>query len=109
MHRSLGSVVTVWLVLVIGSTAATAGEMTYPDFESQWRNPTAGRGGNPWDPNKRMGLAQEAPLTPEYQARFEASLKAQKGGGQGNSPGSTCLIAGMPKMMNFAEPMEIII
>src|SRR6185437_14806999 len=55
------------------------------------------------------GLRQEAPLTPEYQARFEASVKAQKSGSQGNSRGSTCEIAGMPKMMNFAEPMEIII
>src|SRR5690349_16505630 len=106
MRQSIG-----WLValLPLMSAAAAGAEMTYPDFQAQWRNPTAGRGGNPWDPNKPMGLAQQAPLTPEYQARFEASVKAQKSGGQGNSPGSTCLIAGMPKMMNFAEPMEIII
>jgi hypothetical protein len=83
--------------------------MLYPDFESQWRNPTANRGGNPWDPNKPMGLGQQAPLTPEYQARFEASLRAQKEGGQGNSRGSTCELSGMPKMMNFSEPMEIVI
>jgi hypothetical protein len=56
-----------------------------------------------------MGLAQQAPLTVEYQAKFEASVKAQKAGSQGNSRGSTCMLAGMPKMMNFAEPMEIVI
>jgi hypothetical protein len=95
------------LPLMIAS--ATGAEMKYPDFEAQWRNPTANRGGNPWDPNKPMGLAQQAPLTPEYQAKFEASVKAQKAGGQGNSRGSTCMLAGMPKMMNFAEPMEIVI
>ena len=83
--------------------------MRYPDFEAQWRNPTANRGGNPWDPSKPMGLAQQAPLTSEYQAVFEASIKAQKSGGQGNSAGSACMLAGMPKMMNFAEPMEIVI
>src|SRR5205085_11797962 len=88
---------------------ASSAEMTFPDFDSQWRNPTAGRGGNPWDPGKPMGLAQQAPLTPEYQARFEASVKAQKSGGHGTSPGSTCLPAGMPKMMKFAEPMGIVI
>src|SRR3982074_347761 len=67
--------------------------LKYPDFESQWRNPTAGRGGNPWDPTKPMGLRQQAPLTPEYQAKFEASVRGQATGGQGNSPGSTCLLA----------------
>jgi hypothetical protein len=90
-------------------TAALAAEMKYPDIEAQWRNPTANRGGNPWDPNKPMGLAQQAPLTKEYQAIFEASIKAQRAGGQGNNAGSTCRLAGMPKMMNFAEPMEIVI
>ena len=86
-----------------------AADMKYPDMQSQWRNPTAGRGGNPWDPNKPMGLGQQALLTPEYQAKFEASLQAQREGSQGNSRGSTCEIAGMPKMMNFSEPMEIVI
>jgi hypothetical protein len=96
-------------LLPLATVPAIGGEMTYPDIQAQWRNPTANRGGNPWDPNKPMGLAQQAPLTPEYQARFEASVKAQKAGGQGNSRGSTCMLAGMPKMMNFAEPMEIVI
>src|SRR5262245_43085763 len=106
LHRSIG-----WLIALLAFAAAPAigAEMKYPDIQAQWRNPTANRGGNPWDPNKPMGLAQGAPLTPEYQARFEASVKAQKAGSQGNSRGSTCMLAGMPKMMNFAEPMEIVI
>jgi hypothetical protein len=96
------------LALFLASPARTA-EMEYPDIQAQWRNPTANRGGNPWDPDKPMGLAQGAPLTPEYQARFKESVNAQKAGSQGNSRGSTCMLAGMPKMMNFAEPMEIVI
>ena len=48
-------------LLIVAATHAPAAEMKYPDFESQWRNPTAGRGGNPWDTTKPMGLGQEAP------------------------------------------------
>ena len=100
---------TALVAVMIASTSAPGAEMKYPAFESQWRNPTAGRGGNPWDPTKPMGLKQQAPLTPEYQARFEASLREQAKGGQGNSRGATCLLPGMPKAMNFSEPVEIII
>jgi hypothetical protein len=106
VRKSLSFV--VMMLPLIGAPVSGA-EMSYPDIEAQWRNPTANRGGNPWDPNKAMGLAQQAPLTPEYQARFEASVKAQKAGTQGNSLGSTCVLPGMPKMMNFSEPMEIVI
>lgn len=106
MGRLIGLLIA--LLPLVCEPAVAAG-MRYPDFEAQWRNPTANRGGNPWDPNKPMGLAQQAPLTPDYQAIFEASVKAQKAGTQGNSLGSTCVLAGMPKMMNFAEPMEIVI
>src|SRR5215831_16243775 len=91
------------------AASAHSNEMTYPDIQAQWRNPTANRGGNPWDPEKPMGLAQQAPLTKEYQAFFEASVEAQKAGRQGASAGATCMLAGIPKMMNFAEPMEIVI
>ena len=56
-----------------------------------------------------MGLGQEAPLTPEYQAIFEKSVKEQADGGQGNSLGLTCIHPGMPKVMNFSEPGEIMI
>jgi hypothetical protein len=95
-------------ILAIGAAPACA-DATYPDWNGQWRNPTAGRGGNPWDTTKPMGLRQEAPLTPEYQAVFEASLRDQAKGGQGNSLGASCVLPGMPKVMNFSDPMEIII
>jgi len=100
--------VALLLALPLLNASALAAQQ-YPDIQAQWRNPTANQGGNPWDPTKKMGLAQEAPLTPEYQAIFEASIKAQEAGTQGNSPGSTCRLAGMPKMMNFSEAMEIVI
>ena len=106
MHKTTGLLMAL---LIVAGAPALGAEMKYPDFEAQWRNPTAGRGGNPWDTTKPMGLGQEPPLTPEYQAIFEASVREQKKGGQGNSRGSTCILPGMPKVMNFSEPMEIII
>jgi hypothetical protein len=97
------------LALAHGVTMRASADTRYPDWQSQWRNPTAYGYGNPWDPDKPMGLGQQAPLTPEYQALFEASVKAHKEGSQGNSRGSTCILPDMPKVMNFSEPMEIII
>jgi hypothetical protein len=96
-------------LMTFAAAAATAQEMKYPDLASQWRNPLSAGFGNPWDTTKPMGLAQEAPLTAEYQAIFEASVKDQANGGQGNSLGATCIHPGMPKVMNFSEPMEIIV
>ena len=51
----------------------------YPDIVAQWRRP-AGIGIQ-WDQSKRVGRAQQAPLTPEYQALYEANLADQAAGG----------------------------
>jgi hypothetical protein len=100
---------TSGLWIAIAGPAAFGADMKYPDWENQWRSPTAGQRGNPWDITKPMGLRQEAPLTPEYQALFEASLRNQKEGGQGNSKGASCILPGMPKVMSFSEPVQIVI
>jgi hypothetical protein len=97
------------LLLALAGGRAIGDDTKYPDWESQWRNPTAGRGGNPWDPAKPMGLGQQAPLTPEYQAVFEASLRDQANGGQGNNYRAACVLSGMPRIMSLAAPMEILI
>ena len=97
------------VLLALAGTPASGTDMKYPDWESQWRNPTAGRGGNPWDPTKPMGLAQQAPLTPEYQAILQASVADQAAGGPGNDPTYTCLAPGMPRVMNNYEGMELVI
>ncbi len=62
-----------------------------------------------WDPSKPPGRGQEAPLTPEYQAIFEASLADQAAGGQGADPTYICIPDGMPRAMNVVFPMEIVI
>src|SRR5439155_40114 len=51
----------------------------------------------------------QAPLTPEYQAIFEANLKDQAEGGQGTTPTYTCLSPGMPRVTNGYGQIEFVI
>jgi hypothetical protein len=60
-------------------------------------------------PDKGSGLAQQAPLTPEYRARYEANLADQAAGGQGDERHSYCIPLGMPRLMTVVYPMEIVI
>ena len=49
------------------------------------------------------------PLTPEYQKVFADIQADLKAGGAGNWPSTLCIPAGMPAMMSFYDPAEIII
>ena len=80
----------------------------YPDFSGQWKKPD-GIGNGPWDVTKPAGRAQQAPLTPEYQAVYEARLAERATGGLGGDPTSQCIPHGLPRMMVGIYPMEIII
>ena len=105
-QRSLiGSIVLAACLLTVSADAQAFDELKYPDWSGQWRR----TGGIQWDSSKRIGRAQEAPLTPEYQAVFEASLADQAAGGQGNDPTYKCIPAGMPRIMTMVFPMEIVI
>jgi hypothetical protein len=73
----------------------------YPDFKGQWV-----RTGNP---NNWIALAGKPPLTPEYQKIFEDITADLKAGGPGNWPSTFCVPAGMPAMMSFYDPGEIIV
>jgi hypothetical protein len=91
----------------------------YPDWSGQWKsvvnplllvNPLQSFAfWFPWDPDKPSGPGQQAPLTPEYQARYEANLADQAAGGQGDERHSYCIPLGMPRLMSFVYPMEIVI
>jgi hypothetical protein len=87
-------------------TAQAFDQTKYPDWRGQWRR--AKEGAVSYDPSKPR-LAQQAPLTPEYQTIFEANLRDQADGGQGIDPTYMCLSPGMPRIMNMYEPMEIVI
>jgi hypothetical protein len=98
------------IALVTALAAATFGarahdETRYPDWKGQWIR----IGGNQWDPTKPIGLAQDPPLTPEYQAIFEASMADQATGGPGNDKSYICIPPGMPRTMVVIFPMEIVV
>src|SRR5205807_847068 len=57
----------------------------------------------------KSGLAQQAPLTPEYQARLEASIADQARGGQGDDARVSCITAGMPRIMTGTRPFELVV
>jgi hypothetical protein len=78
----------------------------YPDLSGQWR-PIGGPGR--FDLTKPAGRGQQAPLTAEYQAIFEANLKDQAAGGQGTTSTYKCLSPGMPRVTNAYGETEFII
>jgi hypothetical protein len=107
LYRSLtcAFALTAALATTIGTTSGTraAEEAKFPNWKGQW-SPivTPGLEGTQFkfDPTKSRGLAQQAPLTPEYQKVLADSLADQAQGGLGNYPTSLCLPGGMPRMMS---------
>jgi hypothetical protein len=80
----------------------------YPDWSGPMRW-IATPGGNRYDPVKPAGRGQQAPLTPEYQAIFEAGLKDQAEGGQGANQTYSCLPGGMPRDMAGNQGLEFVV
>jgi hypothetical protein len=96
------------LLLLAAMLAATIGgaraddQAKYPSWKGQWiAVVTPGLEGRQFkfDPTKSRGLAQQAPLTPEYQKVLADSMAEQAKGGLGNYPTARCLPGGMPRMM----------
>jgi hypothetical protein len=79
---SLGAAALVAALCVTIVDSKAWDDSKYPDFSGQWR-PIGGPGR--FDMSKPAGRGQQAPLTAEYQAIFEANLKDQAEGGQGTS------------------------
>jgi hypothetical protein len=104
-RNAIGTIAAaIFLSMTIGAAQALD-ESKYPNFSSQWIR----IGGVQWDPSKPQSRGQQAPLTPEYQAVFEASLAAQAAGGHGNDRRFTCRTSGMPRIMTAVYPIEIVI
>src|SRR4051794_19997320 len=117
-HTASLSVAALVATLVMVSGTQAFDEARYPDWKGQWmrapnRAPARSTGqffaGPPWDPGKPQGRGQEAPLTDEYRAIFEANLADQAAGGQGTWPSANCLTHGMPAAMTVYFPMEIVV
>jgi hypothetical protein len=107
-------------VTLIGLTgaAAAAEESQYPNLSGQWRRAggggllAGGAGGLRYDDSKPAkdtpSLGQEPPLTPEYQAIYDANLNDMEQGGQGIDPTYACISPGMPRVMIPYGPLEIV-
>jgi hypothetical protein len=104
--------ITVSIALATALLAGTAvaqqpfDQTKYPDMAGQWLR--VGPLGV-FDNTKPPARGQQAPLTPEYQAIFEANLADVAKGGSGDDPVHTCIPEGMPRAMNLVLPMEVII
>jgi hypothetical protein len=102
--RYPGSICTALLVVALSAAPAAAQVVDfgkYPNLKGQWV-----RVGNP---NNWIPLAGPPPLTPEYQKIFADITADVKAGGPGNWPSTFCVPAGMPAMMSFYDPGEIIV
>ena len=95
--------------LLFGTTglAWAFDDAKYPDLSGAWDR--TGGAAPRFDNSKPRGLPQQAPLTPEYQKLYEASLADQAAGGQGDHTVYRCLAWGMPAMMNGYASIQIIV
>jgi hypothetical protein len=101
LQRLLLGALTASAMLCLSAADTRAwDDAMYPNLKGQWR-PIGGPG--------RFARGQDAPLTPEYQAIFEANLKDQASGGQGTTPTYQCLSPGMPRVVNGYGEMEFVV
>src|ERR1700686_3970533 len=107
-NRNLISVIAVAAALLATTRIVQAfDDAKYPDLSGAWER---AEGAAPrFDTSKPRGLTQQAPLKPEFQALYEASLADQAAGGQGNHTVYKCLAWGMPAMMNGYEAIQIVV
>jgi hypothetical protein len=91
---------------VVGAPAQDSAKLDltrFPDWHGQWSRIGDAR----WDTTKPR-LAQQAPLTDEYQAKLAASIADQAAGGHGNDLMYKCIPPGMPRMMLAYYPLEFL-
>ena len=99
-------------VLTFPLAARGAEDAKYPDLKGQWnRFVVPGVRGQPsHDQTRSWGPEQDAPLTPEYRAVFQASLADLAKGGVGNNIDRVrCSPAGMPLMMVGFRALEFVV
>jgi hypothetical protein len=107
-RRSLVATALAGVLLATMVGAEAFDDAIYPNLKGQWRRTEPGDPTR-FDPSKPAGRGQEAPLTPEYQALFEAGLADLAAGGPGLDPSYTCMPPGMQRIMNVYSPMEIVV
>jgi hypothetical protein len=105
-RRSIGALALAACLGLACANALANDESKFPDWSGQWYRDY--RGNPRYDQTKPI-RQQEAPLKPEYQARFEASMKDQEAGGPGLDLAYSCLPEGMPRIMSGVSPFEFLV
>jgi hypothetical protein len=108
-HRGLTAKLALAATLLLPTAAQAFDDAVYPALTGRWTRATVPGtvGPPPFDPAKPPGGGQQAPLTPEYQAKFEAILADRAARGLSDVVSTTCLAPGMPMMMQAYAPMQI--
>ncbi len=98
------------LIAVLGSAVTGAhaqGSAKYPEWFGQWSRTDSGP--NRYDQSKPGGRGQQAPLTAEYQAVFDANMADQETGGQGTNITHSCLPGGLVRDMSAVHSLEFVV
>src|SRR5437764_11710250 len=104
-RNSIAAIAVATALMATLSGAWAHDESKYPDWSGQWLRTY---GGNPrYDQSKPL-RQQQAPLKPEYQKIFEASIAAQDGGGHGPDRAYTCLPQRIPRMISGVSLAEFL-
>ena len=103
-RRAVLAAAAALLCLATGSAAAAEANR-YPAFAGMW---TRASKPSTWDVTKPAGPGQQAPLTPQYQAVYDAN-RAKAKRGQEYDPQAACRPSGLPRMMTIYDPIEIVI
>jgi hypothetical protein len=108
-HRGSIAKIVLAATLLLPTAAQAFDDAVYPALTGRWtRAMVPGTvSPPPFDPAKPPGSGQQAPLTPEYQAKFEAILADRAAKGLSDVVSTTCLAPGMPMMMQAYAPMQI--
>ncbi|HEY6258083.1 MAG TPA: hypothetical protein VIY51_20060 [Xanthobacteraceae bacterium] len=116
---SIGAITLLATFTFTLAVAQAFDDSKYPDLGGQWQRVgnagllAGGAGGLRWDDSKPAkntpSLGQEPPLTPEYQALYDANLADMTEGGQGIDPTYACLSPGMPRVMIGYSRFEIVV
>jgi hypothetical protein len=111
-YRSLLGALGLAVLMMSTAGAQIVDYAKYPNLKGQWARfvVPAARGQPSFDQTQSWGPGQHAPLTPEYQAIFEASLADQANGGLGNNVDrARCAPSGMPHMMVAFRGLEFVV
>src|SRR5256885_13606443 len=90
--------VTVFGLCAAFGLAQANDEAANPDNYPNWRGQWYRTKGVQWDAARPPGPGQQAPLIPEYQARYEVSPAEQQRGVQEHKAQVKCILARMPQL-----------